>query len=68
MKRKKSQADLDEPLIVRRGTNLKEILAKLPLDQEEIKKAKIYGPGAKFEGQEVSFGFTPLDETIVSFS
>jgi len=67
MKRKKSKADLDEPLIVRKGTKLKEILTKLPLDQEEIKKAKIYGLGAKFEGQEVSFDFQPLDGTIVSF-
>jgi len=67
LKRKKRKADLDEPLIVKKGTNLKEILNKLPLDQGEIKKAKIYGPGAKFEGQEVSFDFQPLDGTIVSF-
>jgi len=29
--------------------------------------AKVYGPGAKYPGQEVSLSFVPQDETIVQF-
>ncbi len=67
LKPRSKEVDRTKPLITTKGTSLKQILDKLPLTNEEVKKAKIYGPGAKFEGQEVSFNFTPLDETIVSF-
>ncbi len=37
------------------------------INKESFKLAKIYGPGAKFPGQEVSFKFIPLEGTIVQF-
>ncbi|MGB9911093.1 MAG: OBG GTPase family GTP-binding protein [Microgenomates group bacterium] len=65
LKPKDGPPDLNEPLIVKKGTSLKEIVQKLGF--EEVKSAKIFGSGAKFPGQEVSLDFTPLSETIVSF-
>ena len=60
--------DFERPLIVRKGTTLRKILEELNFEEKErITKARIFGKGAKFEGQEVSLTFTPIDGTIVSF-
>jgi len=68
LKPKGKEPDFNEPLVVKKGTTIKEILAGLSLcTKEEIKRVKIFGPGAKFPGQEVSFSFQPQDETIISF-
>lgn len=68
LKPKDKEPNLQEPLIVKRGMNLKEILSKIAIpNKEEIKKAKICGPGAKFAGQMVSLDFQPQEGTIISF-
>ena len=68
LKPKDRPANLDEPLVIKKETNLKTILEKMTIpNKEEIKRAKIYGPGAKFEGQEVSFSFQPQEGTMISF-
>lgn len=60
--------DYEFPLIVHKGESLKEILERLFItDKDRFSAAKIYGPGAKFPGQEVSLIFFPQDETIVQF-
>jgi ribosome-interacting GTPase 1 len=62
------EPDFNHPLIIKNNQNLIKILARLNFeDKELIKKAKIYGPGAKFPGQEVSLTFIPQDETAVYF-
>jgi len=69
LKRKNKQADFEQPLIVRKGQNLQEILAKISIcEKGDFTTAKIYGPGAKYPGQEVSLSFRPQDEEVVSFS
>jgi hypothetical protein len=68
LKPRNNKVDLSRPLIVKKGQNLKDILENLSIsDKENIKKAKISGPGAKFSGQEVSLNFQPQEGTIVSF-
>jgi ribosome-interacting GTPase 1 len=65
---KDKKADFTHPLIVKKGQDLKEILKIVSLfDKETIRAAKIYGPGAKFPGQEVSLDFQPQEGTIISF-
>lgn len=68
LKPKGKEADFDKPLIVKKNINLKEVLAKINIaDKERINQVKIYGPGAKFDGQEISFSFQPQEGTIISF-
>lgn len=68
LKPKGKAADLDEPLVIKKGMSLKEILVKVGLpNKERVNQVKIYGPGAKFEGQEVSFSFRPQEGTIICF-
>jgi len=68
LKSKDKGIDFSSPLILREGDTLNTILEKITLpSQELIKSAKIYGPGAKFPGQEVNLNFKPKDEEVVSF-
>lgn len=68
LKPKREEVDFNNPLITKKGKTLWEILEGVSLcDKEKFTRAKIYGPVAKFEGQEVSFSFQPQEGTIVSF-
>lgn len=65
----KDEADYNKPLVVKRGKSLKNILDETSIPgKESYTKANIFGSGAKFPGQEVSFSFTPCEGTIISFS
>lgn len=69
LKEKEKEPDFNQPFILKKGLSLKDLLTQISLcTKNSFHKAKIYGPGAKFPGQNVSLTFTPLDETIVSFS
>lgn len=69
LKPEKGGPDLNNPLIIKKGISLRKILEDEAIPgKENFTKAIIYGPGAKFPGQEVSCEFTPLDGTIVKFS
>ncbi|RJR25996.1 GTP-binding protein [Candidatus Microgenomates bacterium] len=60
--------DYDSPLVIKEGLSLREILENISLrNKENLNSAKVFGPGAKYPGQEVSFSFVPLDETVVQF-
>lgn len=62
------QIDLTDPLIVTSGKSLNWILENITIRKSEsFKSAKVFGPGAKYPGQEVSLSFIPQDETIVEF-
>lgn len=68
LKPKGKTVDLNKPLIVKKGVNLKEILTKINLsNKERVSRVKIYGPGAKFESQEASFSFQPQEGTTIMF-
>jgi len=60
--------DFSSPVIIKKGENLRDLLEKIALPKKElISRAKIFGSGAKFPGQEVSLEFQPQEGTIVSF-
>jgi len=60
--------DKEEPLIIKAGRDLRWILANIPIPgKENFKSAKVFGPGAKYPGQEVSLAFSPQDESVVQF-
>ena len=62
------QVDETDPLIVKKDFCLEDILNITAIHgKENFRSARIFGPGAKFPGQEVSFRFTPQDGTIVQF-
>jgi ribosome-interacting GTPase 1 len=62
------KVDYEEPLIVRSGQSLAQILGEVSMPgKESFKRAKVTGPGAKFPGQEVSLSFLPQDETVVQY-
>lgn len=65
LKPKDGPPDFNRPLIVKKGVSLKEIAEKLGF--LDVKSAKIFGPGAKFPGQEVSLDFFPPSETVINF-
>lgn len=66
--KKDGVVDYQSPFVIKKGGTLKNLLDNISIcDKETFTKAKISGPGAKFEGQEVSFSFIPLDETVVQF-
>jgi len=60
--------DFSSPVIIKKGENLRDLLEKIALPKKEVvSRAKIFGSGAKFPGQEVSLEFQPQEGTIVSF-
>jgi len=60
--------DFSLPVIIKKGENLRNLLEKIAIPKKElVSRAKIFGPGAKFPGQEVSLEFQPQEGTIVSF-
>jgi len=60
--------DYQSPFVLRQGKSLKDLLENISIcDKDTFIAAKVYGPGAKYPGQEVSFTFIPFDETIVEF-
>ncbi|OGM76519.1 hypothetical protein A2208_00825 [Candidatus Woesebacteria bacterium RIFOXYA1_FULL_43_16] len=56
------------PIIMKEGETLKAVALKIGPDFEESKKlVKIWGPGAKFPGQEVSFSTEVLEGMKIRF-
>jgi ribosome-interacting GTPase 1 len=63
-----SEPDKKEPLIMRRGQNLKDVLNKLSTQMsEDVARAFVWGSEARFPGQEVSFKYEVFDEMEVWF-
>ena len=68
LKKKRQEPDLRSPFILRKKKSLRDLLKRISIcEKEEFRAAKIYGPGAKYPGQEVSLGFVPSDKEIVMF-
>jgi len=66
--KKGDTVDNDEPLILKEGRNLRWILENIAMSgKESFKSVRVFGPGAKYPGQEVSLNFIPQDESIVQF-
>ena len=69
LKRERSgAADFKEPLIMKRGQTVDDVLKRISNDmREDVNKALIWGKQARFPGQEVSFKFPVFDEMEVWF-
>ena len=67
MKPQGEKADLEEPMVVRRGTTVTEICQRLHRDfVRKFRYSQIWGPSAKFPGQTVGLNHKVLDGDIVS--
>jgi len=63
-----SQADKQEPLIIKNTATLDGVLKRISNQmRDDVGKAYIWGKGARFPGQEVSFKFQVFDEMEVYF-
>ena len=66
--RRDEEPNTNNPLIIKKGINLKQVAQKIgPEFAEDKKKAKIWGPGSKYEGQEVSMNNRTEDGMFVRF-
>lgn len=65
-KERSKEADRLEPLIMRRGQTLEDVAQKLSSQmRDDVKRAYIWGSGARFPGQGVSLKFPVFDEMEV---
>ncbi len=63
-----AEADKKEPLIIKNTATLDGVLRRISNQmRDDISKAYIWGKGARFPGQEVSFKFQVFDEMEVYF-
>lgn len=63
-----TEADKQEPLIVKNTDTLDNVLKRISNQmRDDVNKAYIWGKGARFPGQEVSFSFRVFDEMEVWF-
>ncbi|HEV2316776.1 MAG TPA: GTPase [Thermoplasmata archaeon] len=61
------EADMDEPVILRKGDRVEDLLRRLPTDLGvQFKSAVIWGKSARFPGQTVGRDHPLADEDIVS--
>ena len=66
MKEPKKDADLQEPLIITRGSTVGDICNKLHRDfQNKFKFARVWGSSAKFPGQRLMLNHYVADKDIV---
>ncbi len=62
------EADKKEPLIMKKNQTLGDVLKKISNEmRDDVSRAYIWGSGARFPGQEVSFKFLVFDEMEVWF-
>ncbi|MBP9817736.1 50S ribosome-binding GTPase [Candidatus Shapirobacteria bacterium] len=62
------EPDKKEPLIMHRGQNLRDVLNKISTQMsEDVARGFVWGKGARFPGQEVSFKYEVWDEMEVWF-
>jgi len=60
------KADYDEPLIIRKGSSVKDVCSKLHRDfVKNFRHAKVWGSSVKFEGQKVGFEHVLNDEDVL---
>ena len=67
MKPQGEKADLEEPMVVRKGTSIAEICQRLHRDfVRKFRYSQVWGPSAKFPGQTVGLNHEVQDQDIVS--
>tara|TARA_B100000586_G_C20054441_1_gene403469 strand:- start:71 stop:1162 length:1092 start_codon:yes stop_codon:yes gene_type:complete len=67
MKPQGEKADLEEPMVVRKGTTISEICQRLHRDfTRKFRYSQVWGPSAKFPGQTIGLSHKVKDGDIVS--
>jgi hypothetical protein len=67
MRPKGKDTDYEEPLIVRKGTKVKDICTKLHRNMlRDFRFALVSGKSAKFEGQKVGLDHVLLDQDVLT--
>jgi len=67
MKPQGEKADLEEPMVVRKGTTIAEICQRLHRDfTRKFRYSQVWGPSAKFPGQTVGLHHEVKDRDVVS--
>tara|TARA_Y100000590_G_scaffold296240_1_gene333819 strand:+ start:274 stop:1365 length:1092 start_codon:yes stop_codon:yes gene_type:complete len=67
MKPQGEKADLEEPMVVRKGTTIAEICQRLHRDfTRKFRYSQVWGPSAKFPGQTVGLNHEVKDRDVVS--
>ena len=67
MKPQGEKADLEEPMVVRKGTTIAEICQRLHRDfTRKFRYSQVWGPSAKFPGQTVGLNHEVRDRDVVS--
>jgi hypothetical protein len=67
MKPQGEKADLEEPMVVRKGTTIAEICQRLHRDFiRKFRYSQVWGPSAKFPGQTVGLNHKVRNGDIVS--
>ena len=60
------KADMDEPLIIRKGSTIEDVARKLHRDfVKNFKYAKVWGDSVKFPGQKVGLEHVLADHDVV---
>ena len=67
MKPQREKADMEEPMVVRKGTTIAEICQRLHRDfRRKFRYSQVWGPSAKFPGQTVGLNHKVKDRDVVS--
>ncbi|MFQ5888161.1 MAG: TGS domain-containing protein, partial [Candidatus Hydrothermarchaeales archaeon] len=67
MKPQGREADLEEPLVVLKGSRVKEVCNHLHKDfEKKFRFARVWGSSAKFEGQKVGINHSLEDRDVLS--
>lgn len=68
LKPKGKKPDLEEPLIMKKGAKVATVAEKTFPKEKEFKQILLWGPSARFPGQQVSLNHQLKDEDILSFT
>ena len=67
LKPKGKKPDFEEPLILKKGAKVATVAKKIFFEKREFKQILLWGPSARFPGQQVSLDHQLKDEDILSF-
>jgi ribosome-interacting GTPase 1 len=68
MRPKGMKPDFEEPLVIRKGSSVRDIADKIHGElKHTLRFTRIWGKSVKYRGQKVSLSHQPVDEDILTF-